>query len=135
MQTVLVLLAIGWTLPHLIQPNMEDKGILVALDAAWPLSMLWLIVHGVTIARARRWKASRRWAPLVASLWFPVAILASGTGEWPGLVVSSLWLLVTYVTLGVLLMRTTACELSAIEAPARTGSPRNKAAAMPGMQP
>lgn len=133
-QTVLVLLAIGWTVPHLLQPNMEDKGIIVALDAAWPLSMLWLIVQGVTIARARRWKAGLRWAPLVASLWFPVTILASGTGEWPGLVVSSLWLFVSYVALGVLLMRSTAYDLSVIEDPSRPGSSR-RTAAMQGTQP
>jgi len=104
-EAVLVVLAMGWTVPHLFEPNMTSDGIMAALDAAWPLSMLWLIVQGVTVARARRWPGSLRWLPLVASLWFPVAILASAAGEWPGLVVSSLWLLVTYVPLGVLLMR------------------------------
>jgi hypothetical protein len=104
-QTVLVLLAIGWTVPHLFEPNMDDQGIIVALDAAWPLSMLWLIVVGATVARARRWPGSMRWAPLVASLWFPVTILASAAGEWPSLAVSSLWLIATYGALGVLLMR------------------------------
>lgn len=104
-QTVLVLLAIGWTVPHLFEPNMNDEGIIVALDAAWPLSMLWLIVVGATVARARRWPGSMRWAPLVASLWFPVTILASAAGEWANLVVSSLWLTATYAALGVLLMR------------------------------
>lgn len=104
-QTVLVLLAIGWTVPHLFEPNMNDAGIIVALDAAWPLSMLWLIVVGATVARARRWPGRMRWAPLVASLWFPVTILASAAGEWASLVVSSLWLTATYAALGVLLMR------------------------------
>ncbi len=79
-QTVLVLLAIGWTVPHLVEPNMNDEGIIVALDAAWPLSMLWLIVVGATVARARRWPGNLRWAPLAASLWFPVTILASAAG-------------------------------------------------------
>lgn len=104
-QTVLVLLAIGWTVPHLFEPNMNDEGIIVALDAAWPLSMLWLIVVGATVARAHRWTGSMRWAPLVASLWFPVTILASAAGEWPALVASSLWLTATYGALGALLMR------------------------------
>lgn len=104
-QTVLVLLAVGWTVPHLFEPNMNDEGIIVALDAAWPLSMLWLIVVGATVARARRWPGSMRWAPLAASLWFPVSILASVAGEWPSLAVSSLWLIATYGALGVVLMR------------------------------
>ncbi|HEV2777266.1 MAG TPA: hypothetical protein VGV90_16885 [Solirubrobacteraceae bacterium] len=104
-QTVLVLLAIGWTVPHLVEPNMNDEGIIVALDAAWPLSMLWLIVVGATVARARQWPGNLRWAPLVASLWFPVAILASAAGEWSAIVISSLWLIGTYAALGVALMR------------------------------
>lgn len=102
-QAVLLVLALGWTVPHLFEPNMTSDGIMAALDAAWPLSMLWLIVQGATVARARRWPGSLRWLPLVASLWFPVTILGLAAGEWPGLVVSSLWLLVTYVPLGVLL--------------------------------
>ena len=104
-QTVLVLLAVGWTVPHLFEPNMNDEGIIVALDAAWPLSMLWLIVVGATVARAQRWPGALRWAPLLASLWFAVTILASAAGEWPALVVSSLWLTATYGALGLMLMR------------------------------
>lgn len=116
-QTVLVLLAIGWTVPHLVEPNMNDEGIIVALDAAWPLSMLWLIVVGATVARARRWPGNLRWAPLVASLWFPLTILASAAGEWPALVVSSLWLVATYAALGVVLMRHPALEARVAGAP------------------
>jgi hypothetical protein len=103
-QAVLVVLAMGWTVPHLFEPNMSSGGILAALDAAWPLSMLWLIVQGATVVRARRWPGGLRWAPLLASLWFPVSILTLAAGDWPGLVVSSLWLVLTYVPLGVLLV-------------------------------
>jgi len=120
-QLVLVLLAIGWTLPHLAEPNMNDEGIIVALDAAWPLSMLWLIVVGGTVARARRWPSRIRWLPLIASLWFPVTVLASAAGEWPALVVSSLWLIATYATLGVLLMRRETIERAGV-APADRSS-------------
>jgi len=121
-QAVLVLLAIGWTVPHLVEPNMSDEGIIVALDAAWPLSMLWLIVVGVTVARARRWPGNLRWAPLVASLWFAVTILASAAGEWPALVVSSLWLVATYAALGVVLMRHPELEAHAGGTPADRAS-------------
>lgn len=102
-QAVLLVLAMGWTVPHLFEPNRTSDGILAALDAAWPLSMLWLIVQGTTVARARCWPGGLRWAPLIASLWFPVAILSSAAGEWPGLVISSLWLVGTYVPLGLAL--------------------------------
>ncbi|MGH9151953.1 MAG: hypothetical protein ACRD03_06080 [Acidimicrobiales bacterium] len=102
-QAVLLVLAMGWSVPDLFEPNMTSEGIMAALDAAWPLSMLWLIVQGATVARARRWPAPLRRLPLVASLWFPVAILGLAAGEWPGLVVSSVWLVATYFPLGVLM--------------------------------
>ncbi len=129
-QTVLVLLAIGWTVPHLFEPNMNDEGIIVALDAAWPLSMLWLIVVGATVARAHRWPGSMRWAPLVASLWFPVTILASAAGEWANLVVSSLWLTATYAALGVLLMRRPSIACGSSTAADRTSAPAAGAGAL-----
>ncbi len=103
-QMVLVLLAMGWTVPHVFDPNMASEGIMAALDAAWPLSMLWLLVQGATVARARRWPGVLRWLPLLGGLWFPVAIIALAAGEWPGLVVSNLWLVGTYVPLGLLLL-------------------------------
>jgi len=102
-EAVLVVLAIGWTVPHLFEPNMVSDGFMVALDAAWPLSMLWLIVVGASVARAHRWPRDLRWAPLIASLWFPVSILALAAGEWPGLVISSVWLMATYVPMGLLI--------------------------------
>ena len=111
-QAVLLALAVGWTVPHLFQPNGANDGIMAALDAAWPLSMLWLMVQGATVARSHRWPGPLRWAPLVASLWFPVTIIAASAGDWPGLIVSSLWLIATYIPLGVLL----AIRAEAVEA-------------------
>lgn len=101
-QTVLVLLAMAWTVPHVVDPEMVDRGVVVALDAAWPLSILWLIVQGIAVVRARRWPGRLRWMPLVASLWAPVSILAFLAGDWPGLVISNLWLAITYGVLGSL---------------------------------
>ena len=103
-QTVLVLLAMGWTVPHVVDPDMVDRGFVVALDAAWPLSILWLIVQGIAVVRAHTWPDRVRWMPLVASLWAPVSILAFVAGEWPGLVISNLWLAVTYGALGALVI-------------------------------
>jgi cytochrome bd-type quinol oxidase subunit 2 len=131
-QLVLVLLAIGWTMPHIFDPNMADEGMIVALDTAWPLSMLWLVVLGITVARARRWVGTLRWATLVASLWFPVAILATAAGEWPGLVVSSLWLVAGYGVLGALLMRGRESEIAA--APEDAARVRNTRASALGAE-
>lgn len=103
-QMVLVLLAMGWTVPHVVDPNMVDRGFVVALDVAWPLSILWLIVQGIAVVRARRWPARLRWMPLVASLWAPVSILALLAGDWPGLVLSNLWLAVTHGALSALVI-------------------------------
>ncbi|HEX2063794.1 MAG TPA: hypothetical protein VHE80_05175, partial [Acidimicrobiales bacterium] len=54
-QSALVALAAGWTITHVAakNPSMADEGILAAMDSAWPLSMLWFLVVGITVARAR----------------------------------------------------------------------------------
>jgi hypothetical protein len=43
-------------------------------DAAWPLSILWMIVVGVTVIAAKRLSGWQRFVPLLCPLWFPVAI-------------------------------------------------------------
>ena len=106
-QTTLLSLATAWTVAHVTatDPSMADEGILSALDAAWPLSMLWLLVVGATAARARRWPDPLRRALFIAGLWFPVVLVAYLGSDWAGIGVSALWLVTGYGGLGVLLVR------------------------------
>lgn len=46
-------------------------------DAAWPLSMLWMIVVGITVIRANRLSGWRRIVPLLCPFWLLIAIVGS----------------------------------------------------------
>lgn len=46
-------------------------------DAAWPLSMLWMLVVGITVIRARRLTGWQRFVPLLCPFWLLVAIFGS----------------------------------------------------------
>jgi len=120
-QTALLSLATGWTVTHVTarNPSMTDEGILTALDSAWPLSMLWLLVVGATVSRARRWPGPLRRALLIAGLWFPVALLGYVAGDWVGIGVSAVWLVMTYGAVGSLLVR----HASTLAAMGTGGSP------------
>jgi hypothetical protein len=104
-EAVLLALATAWTIPHVASPNMTDRGIMVALDAAWPLSMAWLIPLGVTVARARRWPSPARFAPLVASLWLVADLAAMAAGDTAFTIVHIAWLTGAYGWVGLALIR------------------------------
>ena len=77
-----------------------------ALDAAWPLSMLGMLLLGIRVAIAGRWRGPHRAWPLVAESWAPVvipvvAVLGPGPGRW----VAAAHLLVGYTVLGLLVAR------------------------------
>ncbi len=46
-------------------------------DAAWPLSMLWMLVVGVAVIRARRLSGWQRYVPLLCPFWLLIAIFGS----------------------------------------------------------
>lgn len=71
-------------------------------DAAWPLSMLWMLVIGVSVILANQLSGWRRFAPLLCGLWFPIGMVAMiAFGGESGVVASGLsallWLLLGYV--------------------------------------
>ena len=45
-------------------------------DIAWPLSMLWMMVVGVTVGVARRLSGWHSFVPLLCGLWFPLGMVA-----------------------------------------------------------
>ena len=71
-------------------------------DAAWPLSMLWMIVLGVTVIVAKRLSGWRRFVPLLCPFWLPIAIVGSiafgATGGFVGGGYATvLWALLGYI--------------------------------------
>lgn len=46
-------------------------------DAAWPLSMLWMLVVGITVIRARRLSGWRCFVPVLCPFWLLIAIVGS----------------------------------------------------------
>lgn len=78
----------------------------MVLDLTWPLSMLGMVVVGVVVAAAGRWRGVLRWWPLVAGSWFVVvlpvdALVGPTAGSWA----CGLHLLAGYTTLGILIAR------------------------------
>ena len=71
-------------------------------DAAWPLSMLWMIVVGITVIRAKRLSGWQRFVPLLCPFWLPLAILGTiAFGETGGFLgvgfAAVIWALLGYV--------------------------------------
>jgi hypothetical protein len=83
----------------------RDSIIFNVTDAAWPLSMLWMLVVGITVIAAKRLSGWRRVVPILCPLWLPVAIVGSAAfGEAAGYVAlgmtAILWVLLGYVVRG-----------------------------------
>jgi hypothetical protein len=75
-------------------------------DAAWPLSMLWMIVVGVTVVVAERLLGWQRFVPLLCPLWLPMAIILSITfGDMVGGIVGFGYAAVLWALLGYVVVR------------------------------
>ncbi|WP_328474726.1 hypothetical protein OHA21_15975 [Actinoplanes sp. NBC_00393] len=103
---VAVVLALGWTLPYLVEANRPNTGILVVLDLFWPLSMLGLVVVAIFVVRARRWPTPLRYLPLAASLLLVVDLAFAWTPDRIGSAITGTYLAITYGVLGVAMVRT-----------------------------
>lgn len=80
----------------------RDSIIFNVTDAAWPLSMLWMLVVGVTIIVANRLSGWRRVVAVLCPLWLLVAMVGSmAFGDAAGYVAlgmtAVLWALLGYV--------------------------------------
>lgn len=100
-EVVALVLAIAWTVPYLFDANRPTTGVLVVLDAFWPLSMVGLIVVGAMVARAARWPVPLRYLPLAASLLIPVDIAVMWAPEAVRNAVMGVYLAVTYGLTGL----------------------------------
>lgn len=105
-ELVFLVMAIGWTIPHLWQANRPHDDLWIqVLDAGWPLSMVWLIAVGVAIARVGRWPGPARWLPLASSLLLPVDIALAWLPTEVSHVITFMYLGAAYTLLGLAVAR------------------------------
>lgn len=75
-------------------------------DAAWPLSMLWMLVVGVTVIVAKRLSGWQRFVPVLCPFWLLIAIVSSmafgdTAGGFLGFSYAAvLWVLLGYIVRG-----------------------------------
>jgi uncharacterized membrane protein len=77
-----------------------DSIIFNVTDAAWPLSMLWMLVVGITVIRAKRMTGWHRIVPILCPFWLLLALgswaVFGDTSGYIGLA----WSAVTWALLG-----------------------------------
>ena len=82
----------------------ENSIIFAVTDAAWPLSMLWMLVVGLSTLVAKRISGWQRFVPLLCPLWLPIAIIGGQALGEMGAVIgvgysAVLWGLLGYIVL------------------------------------
>ena len=73
-QIVLLCLGAIWCVYEIFGPT-SNSPIYFWLNFSWPVSGCFMVVTGIVILRANRFKSWTRYMPLLASLWFPQTIL------------------------------------------------------------
>ena len=80
--------------------------VFIITDAAWPLSMLWMIVVGITVISAKRLSGWQRFVPLLCPLWLPIAAAVSiAFGDPAGGIVGFGYAAVLWALLGYVVVR------------------------------
>jgi hypothetical protein len=78
-----------------------DSALFHITDAAWPLSMVVLLVTGIVAIVVRRLRGWARFVPLACGLWLPVSILAGGIlGTTAGLIIGGAHVTIAWFLLG-----------------------------------
>ena len=78
----------------------RDSIIFNATDAAWPLSMLWMLVVGITVIVAKRLTGWRRFVPVLCPLWLLLALGGGSVLDDAGGYIGLAWSAVTWALLG-----------------------------------
>jgi hypothetical protein len=82
-------------------------------DAAWPLSMLWMLVVGVTVIVAKRLSGWQRFVPLLCPFWLPISIILSiAFGDTVGDIVGFGYAAVLWALLGYIVVRSDSRQLA-----------------------
>jgi hypothetical protein len=90
-------------------------------DVAWPLSMLWMVVVGITVIRAKQFAGWQRFVPLLCPLWLVIAIVASiAFGDTAGGILGLGYAAVLWILLGYVVVRSDGRQpVSPTESPVR----------------
>jgi hypothetical protein len=107
-QAVLLVQLVGLVLAFLFgfveATRLFDKNdiVFIVTDVAWSLSMLWMLVVGITVVVARRLSGWQRFIPLLCPFWLPIALfLSAALGDWAGFIgvgyAAVLWGLLGYI--------------------------------------
>lgn len=118
-QLVGLALAAGFAL-FAFAPSASRDGLLYNLmDAAWPLSHLFMIVVGIAALRAKRLTGWRRIAPLLCGLALPLFMAATvAAGEGAGRYLFPIFTLVAFALLGYAVRSTEGAGAAGRTAPA-----------------
>lgn len=103
-ECVAVVLAAGWTVPYLVDPDRAPTMLLQVLDMFWPISMLGTLVVGIMVVRSRRWPTPLRYLPVAASLLLLVDVSVLGAPDPVRSAVTGVYLITSYGVLGVALV-------------------------------
>lgn len=104
-QTVLVVAMVSTVLTTIFPFDTAPTWVLL-LDLGWPVSMLGLLVVGITVAALGRWHGALRVWPLLCGSWLLVAMATDtlvGEDSIAGMVVVGFWTAASFPVLGVLL--------------------------------
>jgi hypothetical protein len=115
-ETIVLVLAMAWTVAFAFDANRPNKGVLAVLDACWPLSMIGLMLVGLYVARAGQWPNPLRYLPLLASLLLPIDLAVSWAPSGVRTTVTGVYLALAYGLLGGALV--SAAEVLSSSAPA-----------------
>lgn len=84
----------------------ENNLIFIVTDASWPLSMVWMLVVGVTVIVAKRLCGWWRFVPLLCPFWLPISVVFSLLfGGTVGLIFGFGLTAIFWVLLGYVVMR------------------------------
>lgn len=85
----------------LAQIGLHTKGYFI-LDLFWPVSNIWMLATGITVATAKRLRGWMRYVPLIVGLWIPVTLLLMGMfgKQSPAMLISGLYSAIAWVLLG-----------------------------------
>jgi hypothetical protein len=83
----------------------ENNIVFVVTALAWPLSMLWMLVVGVTVIRAKRLSGWQRFVPVLCPFWLPLVALGGAAFGEAGGVIGLGYSAVLWFLLGCVVLR------------------------------
>jgi hypothetical protein len=107
-QLIFLFLANIWNIYEIIEPSSQSQFFYV-LNFAWPISGFFMLLTGLTIVRANKLGAWKRFIPLSAGLWFPFMLIVNSLGisTFAGLLIAGIYATVVFTLLGLSIVSST----------------------------